>query len=279
MQERNEPGTTTRDPGAPRGRRRGAPGAPPPLPAPYARYLLAVEALVGEVLTEDAVEDRLRRLLAEAPPAIGAPPFPPPTAAATDAPAAPVPRAARNSRNDDAARAAPYDDDTEAGFESRMSWAAFGHGVVSVWLRTVRAAAPRLLPGGDDIEEMARETTARALNSFRDEAGAADRTPAAGAGRETREAFLAQCVRHLPHVHRSERLKAGHPLVDDPLEAEDEAGELIEVLWHCVTDHRAETLRLVTGGHHLEAVVELTPGAICTAVRRYPGLIGRVPPS
>lgn len=205
----------------------------------FERFLLAVRAEVESRLTPDEVEDRLRRLLGSC---------------------AAGPSASRARRAD------------VPGFDSRAGWAAYGYHVIHLWLLTVATAGrPGVRLHRDDIDELAVETAARALSSFRDQARLPVPEPQAAVP-ELKAAFLTECVRHLPYVNRSRHLIAERVSFD---EFEDtDASDLVGVLWDCATTERAEELRRVArdedGAGDTDEIVTLTPIAIRAAVQRYP---------
>ncbi|PHQ51432.1 hypothetical protein BLA24_13960 [Streptomyces cinnamoneus] len=189
-------------------------------------------------LTPQEVESRLRRVLGTATPV-----------PAPDRPAEPV----------------------MPSFGSQAQWAAYGYHVVRRWLSAVATGRHRAHLSADEIDELAVETTARALNSFRDQARQPIAEPRAAAP-ELKTAFLTECVRHLPYAHRNRLHTAEHvPFVE--FENTDEA-DLVGMLWGRATTDQAEALRHVACGQDedvdTDEVVALTPLAIRAAALRYP---------
>ncbi|MEU1376261.1 hypothetical protein ABZ442_21755 [Streptomyces triculaminicus] len=205
----------------------------------FERFLLAVEADVESRLTPDEVEDRLRRLVGSG------------TAETSES----------RARTADA-----------PGFESQAGWAAYGYRVLRLWLSAVATTGrPGVRLQRDDIDELAVETVARALNSFRDQARQPVPEPQAAVP-ELKAAFLTECVRHLPYVNRSRHFTAERGSFDE-FEDTDEA-DLVGVLWDCATTEHAEDLRRVArdedGEGDADELVTLTPIAVRAAVQRYP---------
>ncbi|MEU7576076.1 hypothetical protein AB0B50_00485 [Streptomyces sp. NPDC041068] len=212
------------------------------------RFLRSVDAEVKERLTEETVESRLRDVLA-------------PWARET------VP--------------APLEESGMGDFATRPQWAAYGYHVVQLWL-TAMATPGRIgvRLRRDDIDGVAVETAARAVNSFRAQAGRAGPVPEPrAAGMEVKTVFLAECVRHLPFAHRSRQLMNSR-LPFDEFEEVDEV-DFVQMLGDAVTPEHAETLRRVGLQEHwhgeTDEIITLTPGAVRTAVRRYPEATGPSP--
>ncbi|MFF3403516.1 hypothetical protein ACFYW6_34100 [Streptomyces sp. NPDC002659] len=211
----------------------------------FARFLRAVDEDVRDNLTQDEVDRRLTQLL--------------------HAYAAPSP--------------APPQDTDPAAFETRAAWAAYGSRVVTFWLiavNTSATAAPRL--SHDDINEIAVETVARALNSLRDDSPQPALIPAPQeASARVKTLFLTHCVRHLPFVHECNRLMSEEASLD---EFEDmAASDVVPMLWHCTTTGRDHTFHRL-GLHQARDVdlerreiLALTPAAIRTAGNRYPDVV------
>ncbi|MEV4921547.1 hypothetical protein [Streptomyces roseoverticillatus] len=209
----------------------------------FERFLRAVRADIESRLTPDVVEERLQRL-------------------AGSASAAP---AAEQARSGDV----PL-------FESRAGWAAYGYHVIHLWLLTIAAAgSPRVRLRRDDIDELAVETAARALSSFRDRELRPLPEPQA-ADPALKTTFLTECVRHLPYVNRSLHLMTEQVSFE---EFEDtDAIDLVGAIWDCVTTGQAEELRRAArdsdaegkGKGDADEIVTLTPIAIRSAVQRYP---------
>lgn len=207
------------------------------------RYARAVRAEVDADLTPEEVDVRLRGTL---------------EAHARDA----LPE--RGSRSE------------SSGFDSCPDWAAYGLRIVGLWLSAVAGLAHH--PSGlhrDSLEDLAVETVARAVNTFRDRVERPEDLPRPqAAGAETRTEFLAECVRHLPYAYRSRRLMS-HDGLDDEFEYSGEP-RLVELLLECATGVRGARLRLVGGLEEgeMDEVPELTRRAVESAARRHPGIPG-----
>ncbi|WP_424892792.1 hypothetical protein [Streptomyces sp. XH2] len=210
----------------------------------FERFLRAVRAGVESQLTPDVVEERLQRLVGSA----------------STAPAA-----------DRAARSAGV-----PRFESRAGWAAYGYHVVRLWLLAISSAkSPRVRLQRDDIDELAVETVARALSSFRDRDLRPLPDPQA-ADSALKAAFLTECVRHLPYVNRSLHLMTEQVSFEEFEDTDDI--DLVGALWDCATAGQAEELRRAArdaegdgeGEGDTGEIVTLTPIAIRSAVQRYP---------
>ncbi|KOU52331.1 hypothetical protein [Streptomyces sp. WM6378] len=211
----------------------------------FERFLRAVDDEVETRITEDEIERRLSRIKEARPP-----------------------------------REAPPERIASQELAAREQWAAYGYHVVRLWLAGLAAStggqAAALGLTLDDVDPLAVETVARAVNSFRDQAVRADRVPRpADAGPEQRVAFLVECVRHLPDAQRSRRLMGEHIPYD---EFEDEgAVEIVQALYGCVAPGRADALRRVGGEEdwpgQTEEVIALTPVAIRAAAQRYPEVV------
>ncbi|MFJ8310744.1 MULTISPECIES: hypothetical protein [unclassified Streptomyces] len=206
----------------------------------FDRFLRSVDTEVESRITDDELEHRLRQIK-ETPAVHGAPPPPP----------------------------------RVHELATRVEWAAYGYHVVRLWLTAMAAATGHHAAalGRDDIDPLAVETVARAVNSFRDRTVRPDRLPEpAAAGPEPRAEFLAECVRHLPYAQRSRRLMGEH-IPYDEFEDADEV-EIVQALYGCVAPGRADTLRRVAGEEdwpgQTEEVITLTPIAIRAAAQRYP---------
>jgi len=166
--------------------------------------------------------------------------------------------------------------------------AMYGNRVVQIWLRIILVWFEAVsAPGGtrvdltdDDIEELTRETVARAINSFRDEARRSEQRPADDAV-ELRTTFLTQCARQLPHAYRSRLLKTGRLAVD---RLDEELAErpielvIVRALRHCVTDWRHPTNHLLRAwgltDHESEEVVSMTVQVLDFSAQRYPKTAG-----
>jgi hypothetical protein len=218
------------------------------------RFLLAVDTAVNERLTDDDIEDRLQRVLRRY----------------AKPPATPTPE--WSLRNPDWQAAAEQ-------------LAKYGYRTVRIWLRALLTVGPQELDlQRDDVDELAKEAVARAINGFRDEVLLPSRVRAQSvADLDLKEAFLAQCVRFLPDAYRSHLLGAGRHLIDDLEEGllgqpADATGHLVIVraLWHCVTDGRDDTIHRVGHGvADIEEIITLTGSAIRVAAQEYPDTIGQ----
>ncbi|MFI6687425.1 hypothetical protein [Streptomyces sp. NPDC050485] len=257
MPNRDEQGLATSRP-HPQAPAPGAPGAPGDAvlqlnqlnqlrqthPA-FDRFLRSVDAEVETRITDDELEHRLRQIKQT----LGAHEAPPPP-----------PRVHE--------------------LATRAEWAAYGYHVVRLWLTAIATATGRrstalqtVALGRDDIDPLAVETVARAVNSFRDRTVRPDRLPEPeAAGPEPRAEFLTECVRHLPYAQRSRRLMGEH-IPYDEFEDADEV-EIVQALYGCVAPGRADALRRVAGREdwpgQTEEVITLTPIAIRAAAQRYP---------
>lgn len=212
----------------------------------FERFLRAVRADVESRLTPDEVEERLHRLVGPAP-------------------GAPAPDGARTT-------GIPR-------FDSRAGWAAYGYHVIHLWLLAIAAAdrPKRAHLRRDAIDELAVETVARALSSFRDQELLPVPKPQK-ADPALKTAFLTECVRHLPYVNRSRRLITEKVSFEEFEDTHDI--DLVGALWDCVTTGRAQELRRaardmdeIAGGDaeiDAEEIIMLTPIAIRSAVQRYP---------
>ncbi|MFF7725588.1 hypothetical protein [Streptomyces sp. NPDC008001] len=229
----------------------------------FERFLRTVRADIESRLAPDEVEERLRRLVAPAPPA----------------PAADRTRRAGVHR-----------------FESQAGWAAYGYHVIRLWLLAIAAAGrPRARLRRDDIDELAVETVARALSSFRDQELHPLPEPQA-ADPALKTAFLTECVRHLPYVDRSLHLMTEQVSFEEFEDTDD--NDLVGALWDCVTTGQAEELRRAArdadrerekeregkgdasgdgdgdgdgdGEGGADEIVTLTPIAIRSAIQQYP---------
>ncbi|MCF3106151.1 hypothetical protein IPZ58_31950 [Streptomyces roseoverticillatus] len=209
----------------------------------FERFLRAVRADIESRLTPDVVEERLQRLVGSASAA---------PAAECAARSAGVPR-----------------------FETRAGWAAYGYHVIHIWLLAIAAAgSPRVHLRRNDIDELAVETVARALSSFRDQELRPLPEPQA-ADPALKAAFLTECVRHLPYVNRSLHLMTERVSFEEFEDTNDI--DLVGALWDCATAGQAEELRRAARGAKGEEgegdadeIVTLTPIAIRSAVQRYP---------
>ncbi|MFF4218222.1 hypothetical protein [Streptomyces nondiastaticus] len=209
----------------------------------FERFLRAVRADIESRLTPDVVQERLRRL----------------TEPAATAPAADRTRSAGVPR-----------------FESRAGWAAYGYHVIHLWLLAIAATgSPRPRLRRNDVDELAVETVARALSSFRDQELHPLPEPRT-ADAALRAAFLTECVRHLPYVNRSLRLMTEQVSFEEFEDTDDI--DLVGALWDCATTGRAEELRRAArdaggegeGEGDADEIITLTPIAIRSAVQRYP---------
>ncbi|WKU43257.1 hypothetical protein Q3V23_03730 [Streptomyces sp. VNUA116] len=209
----------------------------------FERFLRAVRADIESRLTPDVVQERLRRL----------------TEPAATAPAADRTRSAGAAR-----------------FESRAGWAAYGYHVIRLWLLAIAATgSPRPRLRRNDVDELAVETVARALSSFRDQELHPLPEPRT-ADAALKAAFLTECVRHLPYVNRSLRLMTEQVSFEEFEDTDDI--DLVGALWDCATTGRAEELRRAArdaggegeGEGDADEIVTLTPIAIRSAVQRYP---------
>ncbi|PSJ28806.1 hypothetical protein B7P34_10150 [Streptosporangium nondiastaticum] len=209
----------------------------------FERFLRAVRADIESRLTPDVVQERLRRL----------------TGPAATAPAADRTRSAGVPR-----------------FESRAGWAAYGYHVIRLWLLAIAATgSPRARLRRNDVDELAVETVARALSSFRDQELHPLPEPRT-ADAALKAAFLTECVRHLPYVNRSLRLMTEQVSFEEFEDTDDI--DLVGALWDCATTGRAEELRRAArdaggegeGEGDADEIVTLTPIAIRSAVQRYP---------
>ncbi|MGK5547918.1 hypothetical protein ACSNOH_24735 [Streptomyces sp. URMC 127] len=205
----------------------------------FERFLRAVRADIESRLTPDAVEERLQRLVGSAA-----------TAPAAD-----------HTRGEGV-----------PAFESRAGWAAYGYHVVHLWLLAIATAGR--LPGPlrqDEIDELATETTARALGTFRDRELHPAPDPQT-ADPALKAAFLTECVRHLPYANRSRHLMTEQVSFEE-FEDTDEI-DLVGALWDCATTGQAEELRRAARDADKECcadeIVTLTPIAIRSAVQQYP---------
>lgn len=133
------------------------------------------------------------------------------------------------------------------GQESVEELATRGYELVRLWLRLVVATDQSEVGlAEDDMDEIALETVAHAVNRIPDQP--------AGIRRET---FLAECVDHLPQAYRSWRLKH-ETLTDEQLESVRSGtfgDALVGDLRRCVTGHQAERL-LLSWGHSADEVDE-----------------------
>ncbi len=217
------------------------------------RFLADVDAVVRERLTDDEVEARLRRVR---------------RAAAQAAPIGPEWSLENPLWRDFAGQLARF------GYPMVQTWLR----IVLVWTGTVSATVGhRVTLTEDDIDELAQETVARAINSFRDEARRSGRWSWPGQS-ELRTALLTQCVRQLPHAYRS-RLLRTERLPVDPLE--ELAGRpvgpaVVQALRHSVTDWREETTHLLRSWTfpepECEELIADTLAVLDLAARRYPEL-------
>ncbi|MFE9567394.1 hypothetical protein ACFYMW_02680 [Streptomyces sp. NPDC006692] len=207
----------------------------------FERFLRGVDAEVDARITDDELEHRLGRIKEAAHGTHQMPPAPP----------------------------------SPRELACREEWAAYGYHVVRLWLTAITTATGAHVTGvgRDDIDPLAVETVARAVNSFRDRALRPDRMPEpATAGPEPRAEFLTECVRHLPYAQRSRRLMGEH-IPYDEFEDTDEV-EIVQALYGCVAPGRTDTLRRVAREEdwpgQTEEVITLTPIAIRAAAQNYP---------
>lgn len=157
------------------------------------------------------------------------------------------------------------------GYDTVQTWLR----IVLVWIRAVSAIGGQWADlTEDDIDELAQDTVARAINSFRDEARRCGRWPSDDTI-ELRTTFLAQCVRQLPHAYRSRLLKTGRLPVD---RLEELAGNPVEVLVvralrHCMTDWRDHTAHLLRSwgytGQENDEIIDMTMSGLDLAAARY----------
>lgn len=218
------------------------------LPPAVGRFVAAVDALVDEHLTGDEVEDRLERVRRDA------------------------------ERSTLAGPEWGHENPNWRGFATES--AKHGYRIVQIWLRIVlvwiRAdsaiGGQRVELTEDDINELAQETVARAINSFRDEAQRSGQWPSEDTI-ELRTTFLTQCVRQLPHTYRSNMLKTGRLPVDrlDELAGHQVGVLVVRALRHCVTDRRSHTAGLLRSwgytGRESDEIVGMTLAALDLAAR------------
>jgi hypothetical protein len=167
----------------------------------------------------------------------------------------------------------------ERGFAQEL--ARYGYTLVRMWLQVIlvemQGAAAIGRQGVDldeaGIHEMAKDTVARAIASFRDEQPA---EPAADNRVDLNTEFLSVCVRSLPDAYRSRQLHLGQ--VGSEFEkdfGQPQAGlHLVRALRHCVTDRRGETAYLlrswIDSDQERDEIIELTRRALDRAARLYP---------
>jgi hypothetical protein len=217
------------------------------------RFLADVDTLVDERLTDDEVEARLQRVR---------------RAAARAALIGPEGSLQSPLWRDFAGELA------RSGYPMVQHWLR----IVLVWTRTVSAiVGHRVTLTEDDIDELAQETVARALNSFRNEARRSGQWSWPDE-QELRTAFLTQCVRQLPHAYRG-RLLATRRLPVDRLE--ELAGRpvgpvIVHALRHSVTGWRGRTAHLLRSWTYTEPereeLITTTLEVLDLAARRYPEL-------
>jgi hypothetical protein len=100
--------------------------------------------------------------------------------------------------------------------------ARYGYRIVLIWVRIIRTWTRAVSVMGphqpdlslDDLDELAKETVARAIYSFRHDASQSPTSAQSEDATRLKTALLIQCVRQLPHAYRSMLLKAGR-LVDE----------------------------------------------------------------
>ncbi|GAB2577087.1 hypothetical protein [Kribbella endophytica] len=111
--------------------------------------------------------------------------------------------------------------------------AANGYGLIRLWLLLVVAVdATGLGLTVQDVDEVAQETVASAVNRVCDEPAVHD---------DWTTAFLLQCVASLPHAYRSWRLRAGTLESDELVDllSDDIGTTLVERLRYAVTSPQA----------------------------------------
>ena len=192
------------------------------------RFVSAVDAEVDARLTDDVIEARLASVRREA-----------------------VARA----------KARPAE---QRGFVEEL--AAFGYATVHMWLRLVRVgvqgaavvAGSQVDLQDNEIDELAKDTVARAIISYREAANSAG---------ELRAAFLSHCLRMLPEAYASRQLRLGR--IGNNLDVEGHqaaALQVVEVLRHLVHQRREETAMLLNtwaeSGHECAEVLDLTRQAL-----------------
>jgi hypothetical protein len=156
----------------------------------------------------------------------------------------------------------------------------FGYSVVCIWLRVVRVGMEGVAAMGGykvhldatDVDELAKDTVARALIGFRDDA---EESPGSQhATQDLRAAFLSHCVRKLPEAYTSRRLRLGH--LEDGLDAwgqPPDGVQIVDALGHCITDRNRETVHLLQSWTDSSAesqeIIDLTRRALDIAARAH----------
>jgi hypothetical protein len=145
-----------------------------------------------------------------------------------------------------------------SGYSSVAELAGSGYPMVQLWLRlAVATDQSRVGLAEDDIDEIAQETVAQAVNRASDEPFSPDQ--------DIKAAFLAECVDRLPFAYQSWRLKH-ETLSDEQLQSVRSRAfgdALVDVLRRCVISHEAERL-LASWGHteDHEATIAVTRRAL-----------------
>lgn len=227
------------------------------VPEPVRRYWAAVDRLIESRLSDDEVEARLRRLLEVA------------------------------SQQAGVGSEPTFED--PAWHAVRHDLAQYGYPLVRVWLEMVRiwlrgAAAMAAYPHDltdDDLDAIAQETVARAINKMRDEALQTGQG-FGGIVDERRVAFLSQCVCQLPRVYRS-RVRRTEPLTVAGFEEIKESGKQLEpaflhALRNCVTERRGHNIRLLEewgkSSEEAAAILDITLRALDHAAHQRSKAVG-----
>ncbi|MEU6067702.1 hypothetical protein ABZ864_25390 [Streptomyces sp. NPDC047082] len=211
----------------------------------FERYVQAVRSEIDRQLTADEVDARLARTLAA-----HAHNIPPEREPETDA----------------------------LDFESRPDWAAYGFQAVQLWLRAIATIdRSRAWLHRDDIDDLAVETVARAINTFREQTSRPQEMPQPRAAEaELKTTFLTECLRHLPYAYRARRL-ADVSAPDDEFEWVNEP-QLARMVQESATVRHGARLRRVRGMGEadMDEIVRLTLLAVRAAARRYPDALGQL---
>lgn len=146
--------------------------------------------------------------------------------------------------------------DESFAYGSVNDLAANGYLFVRLWLRLIAANQLDIGLATHDLDEIAQETVAQAVNRVCDE-------PALHT--DWKIAFLMQCVQRLPHAYLSWRLRVGMLDSEEFHEVRSEAAgdQLVDRLRRCVAGPRAAELMREWGYRDgIDEALELTRAAL-----------------